>query len=118
MQQQMKLTISSDEGDYELQLRGNMTIKDMAEKYAFKLGKSFEELVKTILFVYKGRPYPLDSYIILSEKFENNGTIFIEQRDLKKEDDSIVKKDELIKNEINKKQNRLEIIQIKVKKKK
>ncbi len=51
MQQQMKITISGNEGDYDLQLTGNMTIKDMAEKYAFKLGKSFAELVKTINFV-------------------------------------------------------------------
>ena len=106
MQQQMKITISGNEGDYDLQLTGNMTIKDMAEKYAFKLGKSFAELVKTINFVIKGRQYPLDSNMILSEKLENNGTVFIEQRDLKKEDDSIVKQNVLIRNEINKKQNR------------
>jgi len=61
-----------DKGEITLQLNGNMTIKEMAQKYAFKAGISTDKFGKTIFFYHQGYKLDLDSDQQISTEFRKS----------------------------------------------
>ena len=107
MQQYLNITLHSGMLEYKLQLTGDMTIKQMAQKYANKSGVPFEQISKSKIVVHKGHNYNPDSDKILSLILKDNDDIFIESKDEEEEgNESIVKRNEEIRNNINQRHNR------------
>lgn len=67
-----------------LQLKGNMTLKEMTQKYAFKTGIPIFKFGKTFFFYYQGFKLDSDSDEQISSIFKRDDLIIVEEKDEKK----------------------------------
>ena len=70
-----------EKGEITLQLNGNTTFKEMAQKYAFKAGIPIEKFGKTLFFYYQGYILDLNSDDYISSKLRSNDAITVEEKE-------------------------------------
>lgn len=94
--------INYRKGDIKLPLNGNMTLKEVAQKYSIKIDEPFEEFGKTIFFFYGEKQLDYDSGKI-GYIFKKDDTVYISYKN-KDEEQSIDKFNSEIRKKVNKKQ--------------